>query len=99
MGDPVSPTNAETVKTVPVRMIMPRIGESLAQRAGVRLVPAPEDTPKSAANTITGASAVEGSQRARIRIDVKVPIIITTLKRPTLSATAFGTVRPKRLGA
>lgn len=99
IGDPVNPANAEIVKTVPVRTPMSRMGESLAQRAGVRLMPAPEDTPKSAANTMMGALPDEGSQRPRIRIDVKAPMTIITLKCPTLSAMALGTVRPKRLEA
>jgi hypothetical protein len=98
-GDPVSPANAEIVKTVPVRTPMSRMGESLAHRAGVRLMPAPEDMPKSAAKRMMGALPVEGSQRPRIRIDVKAPMTIITLKCPTLSAMALGTVRPKRLEA
>ncbi len=99
MGDPVNPAYAEIVKTVPVRTPMSRMGESLAQMAGVRLMPAPEEMPKSAANKMMGALPDEGSQRPRIRIDVKAPMTIITLKCPTLSAMALGTVRPKRLEA
>lgn len=60
-------------------------------------MPAPDDMPKSAAKTMMAASPVEGSQRPRIRIDVRAPMTIMTLKKPTLSPTAFGTVRPNRL--
>lgn len=97
MGDPVSPAYAEIVKTVPVRTPMSRMGESLAHKTGVRLMPAPEDMPKSAAKRMMGALPDEGSQRARIRIVVEAPMTIITLKCPTLSAMALGTVRPKRL--
>lgn len=67
----------------------------LAQRAGVKLMPAPKDTPKSAANRMMGALPVEGSQRPRIRLDVKAPMTSIRLKCPTLSAMALDTVRPK----
>lgn len=97
MGDPVSPAKAEIVKTVPVRTPMSRMGESLAHSTGVRLMPAPEVTPKSAAKRMMGAFPVEGSQRPRMMIDVEAPMTIITLKCPTLSAIALGTVRPKRL--
>lgn len=76
---------------------MSRMGESLAHRAGVRLMPAPEEIPKSAANKMMGTSPVAGSQRPSINIDVRKLMAIITLKDPTLSATALGTVRPKRL--
>ena len=97
MGGPVSLANAGIVKNVPVQTPMSRMGESLAHRTGVRLMPAPEDTPKSAAKRLMGVLPVEGSQRPRIRIDVAAPMMIITLKCPTLSAMTFGTVRPKRL--
>jgi hypothetical protein len=54
--------------------------------------------PKKAAKRIKGTLPVAGSQRARMRIVVKVLITIITLKRPSLSARALGTVRPKMLG-
>lgn len=73
------------------------MGESLAQRAGVRLMPAPEEMPKSDANRMIGTLPVEGSHKPRIKIDVKAPMTIITLKCPTLSAMTLGTVRPKRL--
>jgi hypothetical protein len=97
IGDPVSPANAEIVKTVPVRTPMSVMGDSLAHNAGVRPIPAPEDIPKRDAKRMMGASPDEGSQRPRIRMLVRAPITTITLKCPTLSAMAFGTVRPRTL--
>ena len=82
---------------VPVRTPISLIGEIFAQRAGIRPIPAPEPIPKSAAKSIIGALPVAGSHNARIRIVVKELIMIMTLKRPTLSAITFGTVRPMTL--
>lgn len=73
------------------------MGEIWAQSAGVRLMPAPEPIPKSAAKTIRAALPVAGSHKARIRMVVKELMIIIMLKLPTLSARALGTVRPMML--
>jgi hypothetical protein len=97
IGDPVSPAKAEIVKTVPVRTPISVIGDSLAHNAGVRPMPAPEDIAKRDAKRMMGASPDEGSQRPRMRMLVKTPMTTITLKCPTLSAIAFGTVRPRIL--
>ena len=94
MGDPVKAAIDEIAKIVPVRTPISSIGETVAQRTGVKPIPAPEPIPKSTAKRIIGAFPVAGSHSARIRMVVKKIITIMTLKRPTLSAIAFGTVRP-----
>lgn len=94
MGDPVKPAIDEIAKMVPVRTPISLMGETVAQSTGVRPIPAPEPMPKSAAKRIIGVFPVAGSHIARMRMAVKKLITIMTLKRPTLSAIAFGTVRP-----
>lgn len=98
MGEPDKAAIDATAKMVPVRTPMSLMGEMLAHSTGVRPMPAPEPMPKSAAKIIKGTFPEAGSQRARIRTVVKVDMMIIMLKRPTLSARAFGTVRPKMLG-
>ena len=83
---------------MPVRTPISWMGETCAQSAGVRPIPAPEPIPKSAAKTIRAELPVAGSHIARMRMVVKPLMIIMTLKRPTLSAIALGTVRPIMLG-
>ena len=83
---------------MPERMPISWMGETCAQSAGVRPIPAPEPMPKSAAKTIMAALLVAGSHIARMRIVVKLAMTIMTLNRPTLSAIALGTVRPIMLG-
>ena len=96
-GDPVSAAIDAIAKVVPVRTPISLIGEIPAQSAGVSPMPAPEPIPKRAANRMMGALPVAGSQRARITIVVNVAMMVIMLKRPTLSARAFGTVRPNML--
>ena len=96
-GDPVNAATDEIAKMVPVRTPMSLMGEIPAQSAGVRPMPAPEPMPKRAANRMMGPLPVAGSQRPRITTVVKVAMMIMMLKRPTLSARALGTVRPKML--
>ena len=96
-GDPVNAAIDAIANTVPVRTPMSLIGEIPAQSAGVSPIPAPEPIPKRAANRIMGALPVAGSQRPRITTVVNVAMMIIMLKRPTLSARAFGTVRPNML--
>ena len=93
-GEPVNAAIDEMAKMVPVRTPISLIGEIPAQSAGVRPIPAPEPIPKRAAKMMMGALPVAGSQRARTTMVVKVDMTIITLKRPTLSATTLGTVRP-----
>lgn len=98
IGEPVNAAKAAIVKTVPVRMPISWIGDTCAHSAGVRPIPAPEAIPKSAAKTMRAALPVAGSHIARMRMVVKALMTIMTLKRPTLSAIALGTVRPIILG-
>ena len=74
------------------------MGETCAHSAGVRPIPAPEAIPNNAAKMIMAALPVAGSHSARMRMVVKLLITTMTLKRPTLSAIALGTVRPIILG-
>lgn len=76
--------------TVPVLTPMSLTGETCAQSAGVRPIPAPDPIPNSAAKIIRGVLPVAGSQRARMSTVVKVDMTIMTLKRPTLSVRALG---------
>ena len=96
-GDPVNAAIAEIANTVPVRTPISLIGEIPATSTGVSPMPAPEPIPKRAANRIIGTLPVAGSQRPRITIVVNVAMMIMMLKRPSLSARAFGTVRPNML--
>ena len=96
-GDPVNAAIDAIANTVPVRTPISLIGEIPAQSAGVSPMPAPEPIPKRAANRIMGVLPVAGSQRPRITIVVNAAMMIIMLKRPTLSARAFGTVRPNML--
>ena len=98
IGEPVNAAIAAIEKTVPERIPISCMGETCAQSAGVRPIPAPELIPKNAAKTMSAAFPVAGSHNARMRIVVKPLITIMTLNRPTLSAMAFGTVRPITLG-
>ena len=96
-GDPVNAAIDAIANTVPVRTPISWIGEIPAQRAGVSPMPAPEPIPKRAANRIMSTLPVAGSHRPRMRTVVNVAMMIIILKRPTLSASALGTVRPKML--
>ena len=55
------------------------------------------ETQNSAAKTMMGALPVEGSQSPRIRMVIKAPMTIMTLKCPALLAIALGPVHPTRL--
>lgn len=57
-------------------------------------MPAPEAIPNRAEKAIVVALPLPGSHIPRMRIDVKELIVIITLYGPSLSARAFGTVRP-----
>lgn len=97
IGEPVKAEKAESEKAVPVQTPISCIGEIWATRTGVRPMPAPDPTPKSAANSMIGVLPVAGNHKARIRIVVNALMTIIMLNRPTLSAMAFGTVRPMML--
>lgn len=71
IGEPVNAAIAAIEKTVPERMPISWMGETCAQRAGVRPIPAPEAIPKNAAKTIRAALPVAGSHNARMRMVVK----------------------------
>ena len=76
---------------------MSLIGETWAQSAGVRPMPAPDPIPKRTAKIMMGAFPEVGSHKARIKAAVKKLMTIMTLNLPTLSAITLGTVRPKTL--
>ena len=71
IGEPVNAAIAAIEKTVPERMPISWMGDTCAQSAGVRPIPAPEAIPKKAAKTIRAAFPVEGSHNARMRMLVK----------------------------
>jgi hypothetical protein len=97
IGEPVKAAMDENANMVPVRTPMSLMGETWAQSAGVRPMPAPDPIPKRAAKAMRGAFPEAGSHRARIKMVVKKLITIMTLNLPTLSAITLGTVRPKTL--
>jgi hypothetical protein len=97
IGEPVKAAMDENANMVPVRTPMSLIGETWAQSAGVRPIPAPDPIPNRTAKIMIGAFPEVGSHKARIKAAVKKLMTIMTLNLPTLSAITLGTVRPKML--
>jgi hypothetical protein len=83
--------------SVPVRTPIFLTSDICATAEGAADTKAPDPNPYSAAKTMMGALAAEGSQRARVMMPLKAHMKKRTLKRPILSAMYPGIVRPKKL--
>lgn len=80
MGDPVNAAIAAIEYAVPVRVPISERGDIFAHSAGVRLIPAPDPTPNSAAKVMMAALLVAGSHRPKIKAVVRALMTIMTLK-------------------
>lgn len=98
IGLPVKPATETKRNNVPFRTPISLIGEICATSAGTRETKAPDEKPYRAANTMMGALAADGSQRASTMMAEKLVVTIITLKRPNRSAIIPGRTRPKILG-
>ena len=79
MGVPVKAANEITAKKVPLRTPTWRRSEICAIRAGASETNAPEPKPYKALNKIAGTLPLDGSQRARTRMDEKNVVITIIL--------------------
>ena len=96
IGFPVRDPKLDAKYTMPVRTPMSRMSEICATTAGVSEMKDPEPKPKQTLKAMVVARA-PGSQRAGMRIVVKVRLRIMTLNRPKRSARKPAATRPKAL--
>jgi hypothetical protein len=73
------------------------MGEIWATSDGSMDTKAPDEKPYRTQKTIMGAFEAEGSQSPSTIMVEKAVVMIMTLKRPILSATIPGRMRPKIL--